>query len=121
MLNHGLSRRSFLKVHVAGAACVAGVGLAGMVAPGLVLAEPQADDAQWIANHVETKLLGSDGQAVAGLPRWSHMRILLRGLPNGLLEVWVPRFNLVGRVPLTAIGPVGAPSSADLADEKADG
>src|SRR5215471_15430979 len=120
MLNHGLSRRSFLKVHVAGAACVASVGLAGMVAPGLVLAEPQADDAQWIANHVETKLLGSDGQAVAGLPRWSHMRIL-RGLPNGLLEVWVPRFNLVGRVPLTAIGPVGAPSSADLADEKADG
>src|SRR5438045_648841 len=100
MLNVGLSRRSFLKVHVAGAAAA---GIAGLSLPGLAHADPQADDAEWIANHVETRLLGADGQPVVGLPRWSRMRVL-RGLPSGLIEVWVPRFNLVGRVPATAIG-----------------
>lgn len=38
-----------------------------------------------------------------------------------MLSVWVPRFGLLGRVPVTAIGPVPAPSPADLAAEKEDG
>src|SRR5260221_7850130 len=117
MLNVGLSRRSFLKVHVAGAAVA---GIASLALPRFAYADPLADDAQWIANHVETRLLGADGQPVVGLPRWSRMRIL-RGLPSGLIEVWVPRFDLVGRVPGNAIGPVPSPTAADLADEKLDG
>jgi hypothetical protein len=48
------------------------------------------------------------------------MRIV-RGFPNGLIQVWVPRFSLFGRVPSTAIGPVPAPSPEDLAAEKLDG
>jgi hypothetical protein len=103
-----------LKVHVVGAA------VAGLALPGLARADQQADDAQWIANHLETRLLGADGQAIVGLPRWTRMRVL-RELPNGLIEVWVPRFNLVGHVPPNTIGPVPAPSAADLADEKLDG
>ena len=83
-------------------------------------AEPQSDGAQWIANHLETRLLGADGQAVVGLPRWTRMR-MLRSLSNGQIEVWVPRFDLVGHVPSTAIGPVPAPSPADLEAEKFEG
>src|SRR4051812_31170478 len=111
MWNTGLSRRSFLKVHVAGAAAA---GVAGLALPGLAHADPQADNAQWIANHVDVRLVGADGQAIAGLPKWSRMRIL-RSVPNGLIEVWVPRFDLIGRVPTSAIGPVPAPSPADIA------
>ena len=112
MANLGLTRRGFL----AGA----GVALAGMAHSGIAFAEPHADEAQWIANHVETPLLGSDGKPIAGLPRWSRMRIL-RGLPGGLVQVWVPRFSLVGRVPVNAIGPVGVPSTAELDAERLDG
>src|SRR5947207_8514123 len=115
MSDAGLTRRGFLRLAGAGAA------IGGLVsAAGVAFADPQSADAEWIANHVETRLLGADGQPVVGLPRWSRMRVL-RGLPSGLIEVWVPRFNLVGRVPANAIGPVPVPSSADLADEKLDG
>src|SRR5467141_2819733 len=96
------TRRTFLLK-----ANLAGVALAGLVATsgGLAFADPQSDDAEWIANHIETRLLGADGQPMVGLPRWTRMRIL-HGFPNGLIQVWVPRFNMVGKVAATAIGPV---------------
>ncbi len=93
---------------------------AGALSAGVARADPRSDDAIWIANHAETHLLGADGQPVVGLPRWTRMRIL-RSFANGQIEVWVPRFDLVGRVPSTAIGPVAAPSPADLAAEKLEG
>ena len=115
MSNVGLTRRTFLKVNLAG------VALASLVAaPGMAHADPQSDDAEWIANHVETRLLGADGQPIVGLPPWTRMRIM-RGFPNGQIQVWVPRFNLVGRVAVDTIGPVPAPSPAELAAEKLDG
>jgi len=94
--------------------------LAGLVNAGVSRAEPQAEDATWIANHLDTRLLGADGQPVVGLPRWTRMRIL-SAQPRGLLEVWVPRFDLVGRVSADAVGPVVMPSADDLAAEKLDG
>jgi hypothetical protein len=96
------------------------LALTGLATAGVVHAEPQSADARWIANHVETRLLGADGQPVVGLPRWTRMRILSSNA-NGLLQVWVPRFNLVGNVAPTAIGPVSAPSPDDLNAEKLDG
>jgi hypothetical protein len=45
----------------------------------------------------------------------------LRGFPNGLIQVWVPRFEMIGRVAATAIGPVPMPSPDDLVAEKVDG
>jgi hypothetical protein len=110
----GLSRRRFL----AGA----GVALTGLLTTGTgaVSAEPQSADAVWIANHIETRLMGSDGQPVVGLPSWTRMRVL-RGLPNGFISVWVPRFNLVGRVAANTIGPVPAPSPEELQAEKLEG
>jgi hypothetical protein len=83
-------------------------------------ADPQSEDAEWIANHVETRLLGADGLALVGLPAWTRMRIV-RGFPNGLIQVWVPRFNLYGRVASNAIGPVPVPAPEELAEEKLDG
>jgi hypothetical protein len=115
MSDVGLTRRTFLKVNLAS------VALASLfVTAGVAHADPQSDDAEWIANHVETRLLGADGQAMVGLPRWTRMRIV-RGLPNGQLQVWVPRFNLFGRVAANTIGPVPAPSPADLHGEKLEG
>lgn len=93
------------------------VALGGLVSAGVARADSQSDDAIWVANHVETRLLGADGQAVVGLPRWSRMRIL-RGLPRGVIEVWVPRFDLVGRVAADAIGPVATPTQDDLNAER---
>ncbi|SRR6266540_740305 len=99
-----------------------GVGgaLVSLSALGRAAAEPHADEAQWIANHMETRLLGSDGNPIAGLPAWTRMRIL-RGLPNGTLQVWVPRFSLVGRVPISAIGPIPIPTPDELQAELLDG
>jgi hypothetical protein len=98
----------------------AGGALASLAAAQLASAEPHADEAQWIANHTETRLIGSDGNPIAGLPTWTRMRIM-RGLPNGQLQVWVPRFSLVGRVAISAIGPVPTPAQAELDAEKLDG
>jgi hypothetical protein len=97
-----------------------GAALAGLLGAGVAHAEPQNQDAVWVANHQDTRLVGADGQPVVGLPRWTRMRIL-RGLPGDQLEVWVPRFDLVGRVPATAIGPVAMPSAPELAAEQIDG
>lgn len=114
MSEHAVTRRGFIRLAGASAA------LASMVSAGVVHAEPQDADATWIANHVETKLLGDDGQAVAGLPRWTRMRIL-RSFANGQIQAWVPRFDLVGLVAANAIGPVPTPSPEDLAAERLDG
>jgi hypothetical protein len=114
MSNVPLTRRRFVRL-VGGSAALAGLWRAGVAH-----ADSPSDDATWIANHVETRLLGGDGQPVVGLPRWTRMRVL-RNFPDGLIQVWVPRFSLVGRVPATAIGPVPMPSSADLDQEKLDG
>jgi len=115
MVYLGVTRRGFL----AGA----GVALASAVTaatPRLTFAEPHADDAQWIANHIETSLMGSDGKPIAGLPRWTRMRIM-RGLPGGMIQVWVPRFALVGRVSADAVGPVPIPDAKELDAERLDG
>jgi hypothetical protein len=87
---------------------------------GIARAEPHDADATWIANHLETRLLGADGQPIVGLPRWSRMRIM-RQFANGQIQVWVPRFDLVGLVPASAIGPVPMPSIEDVSAEKLDG
>jgi L,D-transpeptidase catalytic domain len=94
--------------------------LAGLLSTGVAHAEPHDQDAIWVANHEETRLLGADGQPVVGLPRWTRMRIM-RSFANGQLEVWVPRFGLLGRVPSSAIGPVAMPTIAEFASEEADG
>jgi hypothetical protein len=116
MSDVGLTRRVFLQRNLAGA----GLAVAGLMLAGVAYADPQSADAEWIANHVETRLLGADGQPVVGLPRWTRMRIL-NGFPNGQIQVWVPRFNLVGKVAANTIGPVPAPTPADLEAEKFDG
>jgi hypothetical protein len=80
-------------------------------------AEP-IDEQQWVANHVATRLLGSDGGAVARLAQWTHMRIL--GEERGFLQVWVPRLHLTGYVQAQMVGPVAAPSQDQLASEEAE-
>jgi hypothetical protein len=114
MSHVALTRRSFMRLAGGTAA------LAGLISTGVAHAEPQNQDATWIANHLEARLIGADGQPVVGLPRWTRMRIL-RSFATGHLEVWVPRFDLVGRVPANAIGPVSRPTQADLDAEKLDG
>jgi hypothetical protein len=116
MSNIGPTRRRFLKISLAGA----GLAMSGLGTAAVAYADTQSADAQWIANFIDTRLLGTDGQPVVGLPKWSRMRIL-RGLPNGQIQVWVPRFDLVGAVAANAIGPVPMPSPADLEAEKLDG
>jgi hypothetical protein len=114
MPNVGLTRRSFMRLAGGSAA------LAGLLSAGVAHAEPHNQDAVWVANHEETRLIGADGQPVVGLPRWTRMRIM-RSFASGQLEVWVPRFALVGRVPLSAVGPVSMPTVDELASEEADG
>jgi hypothetical protein len=97
-----------------------GAALAGLLTASAAHAEPQNQDATWVANHEETRLIGADGQPVLGLPRWTRMRIF-RSFPNGQLEVWVPRFDLIGRVAASAVGPVSMPSQAELASEQTNG
>ncbi|MGI9146002.1 MAG: L,D-transpeptidase, partial [Chloroflexota bacterium] len=82
--------------------------------------DPQSGDVEWVTNHIDMWLVGADGQAVVGLPRWIRMRVV-GGFPNGQIQVWVPRFDLVGRVASNTIGPVPAPSTADLEAERVEG
>jgi hypothetical protein len=110
-----LSRRGFIRLAGGTAAAATALG-----ASGIAHAEVQAADATWIANHVDTRLIGADGQPVVGLPRWTRMRIL-SSFPNGQLQVWVPRFDLVGKVLANAIGPVPAPASDELDLERFEG
>ena len=115
MSNLALTRRSFMRL--------AGTGVAasslGMLGAGIAHADSPNDDAVWIANHIETRLLGADGQPIVGLPRWTRMRVV-RTYANGLIQVWVPRFGLYGRVAANTIGPVPMPSPADLEAERLD-
>jgi hypothetical protein len=112
----GLSRAPTRRRFLVGAGAAFG---AALLSPATVRAEPHDDSAQWLANHMATRLMGADGAPATWLPTWTHMR-LLRGLPNGWLEVWVPRAGLVGRVPAAAIGPIPAPSPEELAAERTE-
>ena len=105
------SRRDFLAL----------VGSAGalLATSRVAAADPYAGEAEWVATHMGTRLLGSDGSAVAWVPPWTHLRVV-RGLPGGLLRVWAPRLGLYGRVPASAVGPVPAPSPDELAQERAE-
>jgi L,D-transpeptidase catalytic domain len=47
------------------------------------------------------------------------MRIM-RALPSPLLQVWVPRLQLIGNVAMNAVGPIAAPSAEELTDERAE-
>jgi hypothetical protein len=109
-----LTRRGFIRL--AGGTAAAATTLA---TSGIAHADFQASDAVWIANHLDTRLIGADGQPIVGLPRWTRMRIL-HSFPNGQLQVWVPRFDLVGNVLANAIGPVPAPGPDDLEAERFD-
>jgi hypothetical protein len=97
-----------------------GLAAAALAQSGVAHADPQSGDAQWIANHTETRLLGSDGNAIAGIPAWTRMRIEQQ-FADGFIQAWVPRFDLYGRVASTTIGPVPAPGPEDLAAERQDG
>src|SRR5438876_6596383 len=114
MLKAAYTRRRFIRLAGGGAA------LATMLSSGVAHADPHGEDAIWVANHVATTLKGSDGQPVVGLPKWTRLR-LMRSFANGQIEVWVPRFDFVGRVPANTIGPVAAPSPGELRGEKLDG
>jgi hypothetical protein len=80
-------------------------------------ADPRGNpDGDWVANFENTLLEGADGKPVAWLPKFTRMRVL-RGFPD-VVEVWVPRHGIVGRIPANQIGPVAAPSPTDLVIEK---
>lgn len=106
-----LTRRSFIGG--------AGLALAGAMLPAeafIANAEPHDDTVKWVANVDETALVGTGGHAVAWLPQFSRLRVD-QALPGGYLGVWVPRFNLTGRVLTSAVGPVPAPDGQTLAEE----
>jgi hypothetical protein len=85
----------------------------------LAVAQQPPEPERWVANHMSTHLTGSDGAPVTWLPAWTNMR-LLRELPNGWLEVWVPRGDLVGRIPASAVGGIPTPSPDVVAAESAE-
>jgi L,D-transpeptidase catalytic domain len=107
----GLPRRRFL-VGVGAALAASSLGAS------IALADPSDDDAQWIANHTDTRLLGDDGAPTAWLPQYTLMRVQ-QWLPHDLLQVWVPRLDVVGNVRADAIGPIPKPSAQQLTDEMA--
>lgn len=99
-----MPRRHFL----AGAVAVAAMLSADVPVAG---AEP-LDDQHWIANHVATRLLGSDGGAVAWLGQWTPMRVLREQLSR--LEVWVPHLHLTGYIQAQTVGPIATPAQDQL-------
>jgi hypothetical protein len=106
-----VSRREFL--------ALAGSTAALLATSAVAAADPYAAEAEWLATHTGTRLLGSDGAPVAWVPAWTHLR-LVQGLPGGLLRVWVPRLSVYGRVPASAVGPVPIPSPEELDQERAE-
>ncbi len=107
-----IARRQFL----AGAGAIAAVAF--LPANIRVADAEPASDQPWVANHVATRLLGTDGGAVASLVQWTHMRVLRE--QRGLLQVWVPRIHLTGYVQAQMVGPVATPSQEQLAAEDAE-
>jgi hypothetical protein len=110
-MTHGLGRRRFLVgAGAALAATAAGIPKA--------YAETHTAEDHWIANHEQTRLLGEDGLPTAWLPQYTLMRIF-QWLPRDTLQVWVPRYKLVGLVRSSAVGPIPAPSAQQMVDEVA--
>src|SRR5437879_13231529 len=92
MLHVGVTRRRFLKYNLAGA----GLAAASLVTAGVAFADPQSADADWVANHVDTRLVGTDGQPIVGLPKWTCIRMLPR-FPSAHIAVRRRRFRHVRR------------------------
>jgi hypothetical protein len=107
MVYSKFTRRQFLSAAGTSAA------VAGLAGVGLAYADPQSDSAQWLANPGQARLLGADDLPIASLPIQTRMRIV-RTLDSGLMEVWVPRFSLYGRVAPGDVGPVPAPAQDEL-------
>jgi L,D-transpeptidase catalytic domain len=112
MLHRQVTRRTFL----AGASA----GLASLAAAGLAHADPQSDNATWLGNPYETRLLGADELPIVSMPAETPMRVA-RSLQSGKIEVWVPRYGLFGHVPPDVVRPISAPGAKDLAGDQPKG
>jgi hypothetical protein len=111
----GVTRRHLLKLAGASAATLAAGGQLSSA-----LADPQSDNAPWLTNPADTKLIGADNLPIVGLPPSTRMRVV-RSLGDGSIEVWVPRFGLYGAVQPPSVVPTPAPSQSDLMGEYAIG
>ena len=111
MQSERLTRRRLLQL--AGATAVAFGGLAVATS---AFADLQSDNAAWLTNPADAKLLGVDDLPIVGLPARTLMRIA-RALSSGAIEVWVPRFGLYGAVRPVDVVSVASPSPSDLAGE----
>jgi hypothetical protein len=109
MLQGELTRRKLLALTGVGA-------VAGLASAGIVYADPQSDNASWLANSQATNLLGADDLPIVSLPAQTPMRVF-RTLPSGEIEVWVPRYALYGRLPPNVVAPIAAPGPRDLNGE----
>jgi hypothetical protein len=94
----------------------AGAGLSSLAGVGLALADPQSDNAPWLANPYETKLIGADAQPIVSLPPETPMRVS-KSLQTGQIEVWVPRYGLFGAVAPDVVRPISAPPPSQMAGE----
>jgi hypothetical protein len=93
-----------------------GAGVATLAGARLAYGDPQSDNAPWLSNPRETRLLGADDLPIVNLPAETPMRVA-RSLQSGEIEVWVPRYSLFGHVPPDVVRPIAAPASNDLAGE----
>lgn len=110
-MQRSLTRRHSLKLAAAAAAT-----LGGLTHMSLAFADPLADDAVWLTNPAEAKLLGFDGLPIVELPARTPLR-MDRALSNGAIRVWVPRFGLYGAINPFLVVSTAAPTQSDLAGE----
>lgn len=71
----------------------------------------------WVQAHRFTELwsaTGADARSFGPLPRWSYLKVVASGA-GSRLHVWVPYTKNYAYVDASAVGPVGAPSAAALA------